>query len=70
MKKLLIIISVAIIGFNSCKKDVPPVVTSPNVATEARDNLYDVMNEYYFWYSLMPAVVKPTTRTHHRSWRQ
>ncbi|MGC1390596.1 MAG: S41 family peptidase [Bacteroidales bacterium] len=58
MKKLLILLSVAIIGLNSCKKDVPPVVTSPTVATEARDNLYDVMNEYYFWYSLMPTVVK------------
>jgi C-terminal processing protease CtpA/Prc len=28
------------------------------VDQEARDYLYDTMNQYYFWYNLMPVVVK------------
>jgi carboxyl-terminal processing protease len=59
MKKLVILLSFLILGFSSCKKkDVTPAVTSPTVDQEARDYLYDTMNQYYFWYNLMPVVVK------------
>lgn len=58
MKKLVIFLSFLILGFISCKKDTVPKVTSPTVDQEARDYLYSVMNEYYFWYNLMPVVVK------------
>jgi len=59
MKKLVILLSFLVLGFSSCKKkDVTPAVTSPTVDQEARDYLYDTMNQYYFWYNLMPVVVK------------
>jgi carboxyl-terminal processing protease len=58
MKKLFILFSVIILGFSSCKKDVSRAINAPTVAAEARDYLYDAMNEYYLWYNLMPVVVK------------
>jgi len=58
MKKLFILLSILILGFSSCKKDVAPADPASVIDTKARDNLYDVMNEYYFWYNLMPVVVK------------
>ena len=47
-------------GFIACKKNVDPdpVVVTPTTETEARDYLYTQMNQYYFWYNLMPAVTK------------
>jgi hypothetical protein len=46
MKKLVILLSFLILGFSSCKKkDVTPAVTSPTVDQEARDYLYDTMNQ-------------------------
>lgn len=58
MKKLSIFLIFSILGFNSCKKDVTPATTTPTVDEAARDYLYDAMNQYYFWYKLMPVVVK------------
>jgi len=56
MKKLVILFFLTIIGLSSCKKDVK-TSDSQIVDQNARDTLYYVMNEYYFWYNLMPAVV-------------
>ncbi|MGA2405447.1 MAG: S41 family peptidase [Bacteroidales bacterium] len=58
MKKLFIILFLTTLGFSSCKKDVSRAITVPTVDEQARDYLYDAMNEYYFWYNLMPVVVK------------
>ena len=58
MKKLLIILFLATVGFLSCKKDIPPAIIAPTVDEKARDYLYDAMNQDYLWYSLMPVVVK------------
>lgn len=56
MKKFIFLLSFLIIGFISCKKSVSPA-TSLTVDEIARDTLYSVMNEFYFWYNLMPNVV-------------
>jgi len=58
MKKLFIILFLTILGFSSCKKEVTRAVIAPTLDEQARDYLYDAMNEYYFWYNLMPVVVK------------
>ena len=58
MKKLFILLSILILGFSSCKKDVAPESKNAVIDAQARDDLYNVMNEDYFWYNLMPVVVK------------
>jgi C-terminal processing protease CtpA/Prc len=58
MKKLLIILFLATVGFISCKKEISPAIIAPTVDEKARDYLYDAMNEVYLWYNLMPVVVK------------
>jgi C-terminal processing protease CtpA/Prc len=58
MKKLIILLFFTILGFASCKKDVSPESQSDKLNAQARDTLYNVMNTYYFWYNLMPVVVK------------
>ena len=55
MKKFIILLSFSILGFSSCKKDVSPA-TTPTLDEQARDTLYAAMNQYYFWYKLMPVV--------------
>ena len=56
MKKLIIILLIIPLFIVSCKKkDVPPVYTTDEMA---RDKLYDIMNQYYLWYDLMPVVTK------------
>jgi len=62
MKKLIFLLIISIIGFTSCKKDVPPSTITPTIDEQARDTLYAAMNQYYFWYKLMP-VVKVTDYT-------
>src|SRR5450759_4824035 len=62
MKKLIFLLIISIIGFTSCKKDVPPSIITPTIDEQARDTLYAAMNQYYFWYKLMP-VVKVTDYT-------
>jgi carboxyl-terminal processing protease len=54
MKKFVIYLFLAILGFSSCKKDVSPA--SPTLDEQARDTLYAAMNQYYFWYKFMPVV--------------
>jgi C-terminal processing protease CtpA/Prc len=56
MKKLFILFLLTIIGLSSCKKDAK-LSDSQTVDQNARDTLYFDMNEFYFWYKLMPAVV-------------
>ena len=58
MKKLIIFLLFPILGFSACKKDVTPAVTTPTIDEQARDYFYGAINQYYFWYSLMPVVVK------------
>ena len=57
MKKFIFLLFFLIIGFISCKKSVSPATTQ-TVDEIARDTLYSVMNQYYFWYKLMPNVVE------------
>jgi len=57
MKKSIIILFLTILGFSSCKKEVPALVP-PTIDEQARDYLYNAMNEVYLWYNLMPVVVK------------
>src|SRR5665647_99661 len=57
MKKSIFILFITILGMSSCKKEVPSLVP-PTVDEQARDYLYDAMNQVYLWYNLMPVVVK------------
>jgi C-terminal processing protease CtpA/Prc len=57
MKKLAILLLLTIIGFSSCKKNITPATTE-TADQMARDSLYYIMNNYYFWYKQMPLVVK------------
>ena len=54
MKKLFIIFFLTAIIFSSCKKEVTP--TTDTVATLARDNLYSLMQEWYYWYKYLPTI--------------
>jgi C-terminal processing protease CtpA/Prc len=58
MKKLVILLSFLLLLSGSCKKSVSPGTTAETTDQLARDYLYDAMNQYYFWYNLMPTVVK------------
>jgi C-terminal processing protease CtpA/Prc len=57
MKILIIIPVILLILFSSCRKEEPETVVevTPLMAT---DSLYDMMNQWYYWYNLMPAVNK------------
>jgi carboxyl-terminal processing protease len=54
MKKLFSILILAAVVLTSCKKEVAPA-TDP-AAESARDALYSLMNEWYFWYKNIPTV--------------
>ncbi len=59
LSKLLFVTVLVLSAFASCKKD--KVVTPPTAELTpamARDSLYDIMNEWYYWYDLMPTVNK------------
>ena len=58
MKKLIIILVLAVVLFNSCKKQVGP--TTDTIATMARDNLYGLMQDWYYWYKYLPANITVT----------
>ncbi len=61
MKKLILVALIFPLFITSCrKKDVPPVYTTDEMA---RDQLYDIMNQYYLWYNLMPVVTKDDYKT-------
>jgi carboxyl-terminal processing protease len=55
--KTLLILILSLSLFASCKKDkvAPSLTLTPAMA---RDSLYDVMNEWYYWNEVMPAVNK------------
>ncbi len=42
----------------SCKKDVPLPVDTGLTDAMARDSLYYLMQQWYYWYDVMPAVTK------------
>ena len=61
-KRLLIIPILLLVPVSSCKKEDPPD-PDPNPVTgitpaQARDSLYYLMNQWYYWYNEMPAVNK------------
>ena len=60
MKKLFAIILIMAAFFSACKKeDDPPVVIDKELTDAmARDSLYFLMRQWYFWYREMPQVVK------------
>lgn len=57
MKKLFFLILIFPALPVSCKKDnVTPPDTSTIDATSARDALYSIMKDWYFWYKELPAI--------------
>jgi carboxyl-terminal processing protease len=58
MKKILILPLLLLIFFGSCVKNDPVPGVIEVTATMARDSLYILMNKVYYWYKLMPVVVK------------
>jgi C-terminal processing protease CtpA/Prc len=59
MKKLFFYILIILPLFGSCKKyDVAPDINDTVTAAQARDTLYYIMKQWYYWYDKMPAVTK------------
>jgi C-terminal processing protease CtpA/Prc len=54
MKNILLLIITVLLITSSCKKEVDNEVTP----AMARDTLYYVMKQFYYWYNLMPLVTK------------
>jgi C-terminal processing protease CtpA/Prc len=57
MKKLFSLLIILMTLFGSCKKEVnsPVIEVTPEMA---RDSLYFIMKEVYYWYNLMPTVTR------------
>lgn len=62
MKKLISLSIILLALFSSCKKDdnEPVIVDKEITDAMARDSLYFLMKQWYYWYNLMPSVVKET----------
>lgn len=60
MKKLIFLTFIILVLFSSCKKPEDPPVIIDNKLTDAmaRDSLYFLMKQWYYWYDLMPDVTK------------
>ena len=58
MKKLIFFTIFFTVIFSSCKKDEEPPVDTGLTDAMARDSLYYLMRQWYFWYDHMPAVNK------------
>lgn len=58
MKKLFLIAIIVPLAFSSCKKDVPAPVDTTLTDAMARDSLYYLMQQWYYWYNVMPSVTK------------
>ncbi len=59
MKKLVFLSLITLALLFSCKKDPVPTLKDNTVtAAMARDTLYYIMKEWYFWYKVMPDVTK------------
>jgi carboxyl-terminal processing protease len=57
MKKIIIFFGIMMLIAGSCKKTEPVADTTVTEA-EARDTLYYIMKQWYYWYNLMPVVTK------------
>lgn len=57
LKRSYIFLVIFLTIFNSCKKDPDPVVTEVTPAM-ARDTLYYIMKQWYYWFDKMPSVTK------------
>jgi C-terminal processing protease CtpA/Prc len=55
MKRLSFLLILLLIISTSCKKDEPAVDVTPAMA---RDSLYFIMKQWYYWYDLMPVVTR------------
>ena len=58
MKKLIYLTIFISILFSSCKKDEDPPVDNGVTDAMARDSLYYLMRQWYYWYDKMPSVKK------------
>jgi len=59
MRKLFPLILIILALFTSCKKDEDkPPVNNGLTDAMARDSLYYLMRQWYYWYDLMPVVTK------------
>jgi C-terminal processing protease CtpA/Prc len=60
MKKLIVFTFIILTLFSSCKKkdDPDPVIVDKLTDAMARDSLYYLMKQWYYWYDLMPSVKK------------
>lgn len=58
MKKLLLLFLIILPLFASCKKEDPDPPATVDTTALARDTLYYVMKQWYYWYNLMPSVSK------------
>jgi carboxyl-terminal processing protease len=58
MKKMFFLPVIFLALFVSCKKDNVKPVDTTLTPVMARDSLFDLMNEWYYWYNLMPTVTK------------
>ncbi len=53
MKNILFLLAACLSILMSCKKEPEP---TPD--TMARDTLYQLMNQWYYWYDKMPSIDK------------
>lgn len=58
MKKLVFLTIIISLIFSSCKKVEEPAVNPGLTDAMARDSLYYLMRQWYYWYDKMPAVTK------------
>ncbi|MCX6330048.1 MAG: S41 family peptidase [Bacteroidia bacterium] len=61
MKKIFLSFIIAFFLFSSCRKtDIEPgnIDTTSVTAAQARDTLYYIMKQWYYWYDKMPSVTK------------
>jgi carboxyl-terminal processing protease len=58
MKKLIPLILIMFTVFASCRKEEPEPVITETIPEIARDSLYYIMKQWYYWYNLMPSVTK------------
>jgi carboxyl-terminal processing protease len=56
--KLIFIVILSASLFSSCKKDSTSTPSVPITAAAARDSLFYIMNDWYYWNTLMPTVNK------------
>lgn len=63
MKKLIFLPIIILALFASCKKDPVKPIDSGLTDAMARDTVYYIMKDYYYWYNLMPTVIKENYQT-------